>query len=149
LGAGGVLTGFGAGCGLLAGAGALAGGAGLGVVVLALWAPGAPYCTDVTWLIGYVRASPLAACSDIAEVELLVTVPLNVEPSLNVTVACWPAAGAGDLLQPDRIAAIAIKIIALTILSLHEKLNADSLMQFPCRRTAKAVRYTEASSDPP
>ena len=39
--------------------------------------------------MGYVRASPVEDCSEIAELELLVTAPLKVEPSVNVTVACW------------------------------------------------------------
>jgi hypothetical protein len=68
----------------------------------AVAAAGAAYCTDVTWLMGYVRASPVEDCSEIAELELLVTVPLKVEPSVNVTVACW--AGAGALLQPHSVA---------------------------------------------
>ena len=65
-------------------------------------AAGAAYCTDATWLMGYVRASPVEDCMEIAELELLVTVPLKVEPSVNVTVACWAVAGA--LLQLHSVA---------------------------------------------
>jgi hypothetical protein len=65
-------------------------------------AAGAAYCTDVSWLMGYVRASPVEDCSEMAELELLVTVPLKVDPSVNVTVACWAVAGA--LLQPHSVA---------------------------------------------
>ena len=48
--------------------------------------PGCAYCTEVTWLIGYVRVSPVGLCSEMADAELLVTVPLKVLPSFNETV---------------------------------------------------------------
>jgi hypothetical protein len=58
-----------------------------------------PYFTDVTWLIGMTRDSPFAARNEIEDVELLVTVPMNVEPSFNVTVALWPDPGPQSLAQ--------------------------------------------------
>ena len=59
-----------------------------------------PYCTDSTWLVGIVRDSPFAARSEIEEVEMLVMVPLKVEPSFSVTVAVWPDPGPQSLAQP-------------------------------------------------
>jgi hypothetical protein len=91
--------------------------------VAATWVAGAgdgPYCTEATWLIGYVRASPVAACSAIESVELLVTAPVKVEPSFKVTVACcWVAgAGADALLHPPRVASATI--IGITIFKRME-----------------------------
>ena len=99
-------------------------GAGLeGGGVAAAWFGGAgagPYCTEATWLIGYVRASPVAACNEIESVELPVTDPENVEPSFKVTVACcWVAgAGADALLHPPRAASATI--IGITIFKRME-----------------------------
>jgi hypothetical protein len=78
----------------------------------------------VTWVIGYVRASPFAACNEIADEELLVTAPVKVDPSLRVTVACCPAAGAEVLLQPQRERAITLTIRILTVNSSSRKLNS-------------------------
>jgi hypothetical protein len=60
-----------------------------------------------------VRDSPFTARSEIEEVELLVMVPLNVDPSFSVTVAVWPDPGPWNLAQlPIDVAAV--KTIAPT-----------------------------------
>ena len=51
-----------------------------------------------------------------AEGELLVTVPLKLEPSCNCTVACGPAAGALDLLQPTRLTRVKTMMLAWLVL---------------------------------
>jgi hypothetical protein len=57
----------------------------------------------------------VAACREIESVELLVTDPENVEPSLRVTVACCWVAGTGAvaLLHPHNAARATITGITI------------------------------------
>lgn len=57
----------------------------------------------------------MAALSEIEEVELLVMVPLKVEPSFSVTVAFWPDPGPWSLAQPQMDIASAVMIAMTTI----------------------------------
>jgi hypothetical protein len=64
---------------------------------------GSPYWTEATWVIGYVRASPVEDRKEIEEVSLAVTAPAKLVPSFSITVAFEPAtAGAGVLLHPAK-----------------------------------------------
>jgi hypothetical protein len=74
-----------------------------------------------------VRDSPFAARSEIEEVELLVMVPLKVDPSLSVTVAVWPDPGPRSLAQPH-VDVATVKTIAITstfkLLSLITRISS-------------------------
>jgi hypothetical protein len=76
-----------------------------------------------------VRDSPFTARSEIEELELLVMVPLKVEPSFSVTVALWPDPGPESLAQLPMDVATVITIAITNTFKIFTPGNEDTARQ--------------------